>query len=160
MSEEALVAALSPWLQAVGIDSLAHAERLPWLAVLIVAGLVFFLGAVTGMVRFPDFYTRMHAAGKGDTLSSLLVILGFALYQLDAGDWDRGHWLVALKLVGICAFIMITSPTSTHALMNAGYEDGCVPQIGSRGNALEDDGMAPVGAQSNSQATTGDDPES
>ena len=105
---------------------------------LIVLGLLFFLGAVVGMVRFPDFYTRMHAAGKGDTLSSLLVVLGFALYQLDAGDWDRSHWLVALKLVGICAFIMITSPTSTHALMNAGYEDGCVPKIGSGGNALDD----------------------
>ena len=33
-----------------------------------VVGLVFFLGAAVGMVRFPDFYTRMHAAGKGDTL--------------------------------------------------------------------------------------------
>jgi len=105
---------------------------------LIVLGLIFFLGAVVGMVRFPDFYTRMHAAGKGDTLSSLLVVLGFALYQLDAGDWDRAHWLVALKLLGICAFIMITSPTSTHALMNAGYEDGCVPRIGNSGNALAD----------------------
>ncbi len=105
---------------------------------LIVLGLLFFLGAVVGMVRFPDFYTRMHAAGKGDTLSSLLVVLGFALYQLDAGDWDRSHWLVALKLLAICAFIMITSPTSTHALMNAGYEDGCVPKIGSGGNALAD----------------------
>ena len=105
---------------------------------LICAGLIFFLGAVVGMVRFPDFYTRMHAAGKGDTLSSLLVILGFALYHLDAGGWDWSHWLVALKLLGICAFIMITSPTSTHALINAGYEDGNVPATGEGGNALAD----------------------
>jgi len=111
----------------------------------IVLGLIFFLGAVVGMVRFPDFYTRMHAAGKGDTLSSLLVVLGFALYQLDAGDWDRSHWLVALKLLGICLFIMVTSPTSTHALMNAGYEDGCVPTIGSGGNALADIGSEKAG---------------
>ena len=90
------------------------------------------------MVRFPDFYTRMHAAGKGDTLSSLLVILGFALYHLDAGGWDGDHWIVALKLLGICAFIMITSPTSTHALINAGYEDGNVPQTGEGANALAD----------------------
>jgi multicomponent Na+:H+ antiporter subunit G len=108
---------------------------------MICTGLVFFLGAVVGMVRFPDFYTRMHAAGKGDTLSSLLVILGFALYHLDAGGWDTAHWLVALKLLGICAFIMITSPTSTHALINAGYEDGCVPETGEGGNALA--GIAP-----------------
>ena len=108
---------------------------------MICVGLIFFLGAVVGMVRFPDFYTRMHAAGKGDTMSSLLVILGFALYHLDTGGWDGAHWLVALKLLGICTFVMITSPTSTHALINAGYEDGNVPQTGDGGNALA--GVAP-----------------
>ena len=36
-----------------------------------ILGLVFFLGAAVGMVRFPDFYTRMHAAGKGDTFDNL-----------------------------------------------------------------------------------------
>ena len=40
---------------------------------LILSGLVFFLGASIGVVRFPDFYTRMHAAGKGDTLSLSLI---------------------------------------------------------------------------------------
>ncbi len=126
-----------------GVNEVASAHSgsgSPAVAVIAIAlisvGLLFFLGAVVGMVRFPDFYTRMHAAGKGDTLSSLLVILGFALYQLDAGAWDLTHWLVALKLLGICAFIMITSPTSTHALINAGYEDGCVPHTGDGVNAL------------------------
>ena len=38
-------------------------------------GLLFFLGAAVGLFRFPDFYTRIHAAGKGDTLSSLLILL-------------------------------------------------------------------------------------
>ena len=37
-------------------------------------GSLFFLGATLGILRFPDFYTRMHAAGKGDTLSSLLFL--------------------------------------------------------------------------------------
>ena len=40
-----------------------------------ILGLVFFLGTAVGMVRFPDFYTRMHAAGKGDTLSTMLSSL-------------------------------------------------------------------------------------
>ena len=121
---------------------------------MICAGLFFFLGAVVGMVRFPDFYTRMHAAGKGDTLSSLLVILGFALYHLNVEGWDGASWLVALKLLGICTFIMITSPTSTHALINAGYEDGNVPQTGDGGNALA--GVAPQipPAKANSQPKT------
>ena len=42
--------------------------------ILAVVGLVFFLGTAVGMVRFPDFYTRMHAAGKGDSLSTMLIL--------------------------------------------------------------------------------------
>ena len=103
---------------------------------LIVSGLVFFLGAAVGLVRFPDFYTRMHAAGKGDTLSSLLVILGFALHEFRHFD-GSGDVIVFLKLLAICGFIMLTSPTATHALMDAGYEDGIEPVIDDgAGNAL------------------------
>lgn len=103
----------------------------------ILLGIFFFLGAALGLLRFPDFYTRMHAAGKGDTLSSLLVILGFAIYQLNDVDFSsfaalKEDWLIfllILKLLSICGFIMITSPTSTHALMDAGWEDGIDPKL-------------------------------
>lgn len=107
--------------------------------VLILAGLLFFLGSVVGVVRFPDFYTRMHAAGKGDTLSSLLVVMGFAVYHLGQIQWVDFAWadlLVVLKLLAICSFIMLTSPTATHALMNAGYEEGIEPLTQDKGNAL------------------------
>ncbi len=110
---------------------------------LVVGGLVFFLGASTGLIRFPDFYTRMHAAGKGDTLSSLLVLLGFAVYQLKDFQSFSENWLVLLvivKLLGISAFILLTSPTSTHALMDAGWEDEVEPEIQKgRENHLNDD---------------------
>ena len=88
-------------------------------------GLLFFLGAAVGLYRFPDFYTRMHAAGKGDTLSSLLILAGFALLTLD--EFSAAGWLLVVKVLGIVLFIMLTSPTSTHALMRAGYEDGIEP---------------------------------
>ena len=42
--------------------------------ILISTGLVFFLGTTIGLLRFPDFYTRMHAAGKGDTLSTVMTV--------------------------------------------------------------------------------------
>jgi len=102
--------------------------------VIILAGLLFFLGAVVGLARFPDFYTRMHAAGKGDTLSTMLILLGFALYLFKDGV-DLANVLVALKIMGICAFIMLTSPTSTHALMQAGFESGVKP----KGTGNDDD---------------------
>lgn len=103
--------------------------------VIILVGLLFFLGAVVGLVRFPDFYTRMHAAGKGDTLSTMLILLGFALYLFKDGV-DLASVLVALKIMAICAFIMLTSPTSTHALMQAGYEAGVKP-VGAEGKEEE-----------------------
>ena len=107
--------------------------------ILVVTGLIFFFGAVVGVVRFPDFYTRMHAAGKGDTLSSLLVVMGCAVYHLGQIHWADFVWadlLVVIKLFAICVFIMLTSPTATHALMDAGYEDGIEPLIQDEGDAF------------------------
>ena len=95
----------------------------------ILVGLVFFFGCVVGLIRFPDFYTRMHAAGKGDTLSTALILIGFALFAIHE-EVSLDTLLVAAKILGVSAFIMITSPTSTHALMRAGYEDGIAPYEG------------------------------
>jgi len=113
-------------------------------SVLVVSGLFFFVGTAVGLIRFPDFYTRMHAAGKGDTLSSLLVILGFAVYQLHGFHSPADNWpilLVILKLLAIVAFILLSSPTGTHALIDAGWEDGIEPELksGGQSNALEQD---------------------
>jgi multicomponent Na+:H+ antiporter subunit G len=84
------------------------------LAVVFVCGGVFFLlmGAI-GLLRFPDFYTRMHAAGKCDTLGSLLVLLGLAFYA--------GFNLTSAKILFIALFIFITSPTATHAMARAAF---------------------------------------
>lgn len=83
-------------------------------------GLLFFLGTSVGLLRFPDFYTRMHAAGKGDTLSSVLLLLGLALYHLQLLSVDSV--LVSIKILSIVLFIFIVSPTATHAIMDAGFE--------------------------------------
>jgi multicomponent Na+:H+ antiporter subunit G len=95
--------------------------------IMIISGLIFFLAAVVGIIRFPDFYTRMHAAGKGDTLSSILVIGGIALYYMNQDGWTLEAILVGLKMFAIVVFIFIASPTSTHVLMQAGYDSGIVP---------------------------------
>lgn len=92
---------------------------------LVSLGIFFFLGGAIGMLRFPDFYTRMHAAGKGDTMSIFLIFLGIALYQLH--DFTLANALVAGKILFISLFIMVASPTSTHALIRAGYEEGLKP---------------------------------
>ena len=93
--------------------------------ILILSGLVFFLGASIGILRFPDFYTRMHAAGKGDTLSTILIMSGMAIQEI--GNFEGSSILVAIKILAIAVLIMLTSPTSTHLLMKAGYDDGIIP---------------------------------
>ena len=80
-------------------------------AILMGAGSVFILIGALGLVRLPDFYTRMHAAGVTDTLGAELLLLGMML--------QAGFSLVTLKLVLISLFIFFTSPTSTHAVANA-----------------------------------------
>ena len=92
---------------------------------IMVLGLFFFLGAGVGLLRFPDFYSRMHAAGKGDTLSSFLLLTGLALYHLHHLTTDTV--LVSLKIMFIGVFIFIASPTATHAIMDAGYESDVKP---------------------------------
>ena len=69
-----------------------------------------------GLLKFPDFYTRLHATGKCDTLGQILVILGCMIYE--------GFTFIAIKLLLVAAFYLFASPVSTHALMKAAYFTG------------------------------------
>lgn len=88
-------------------------------AILICAGAFFMLVAAIGVVRFPDFYTRCHPAGKTDTLGQGLVLIGLILHQ--------GVDLIAVKLLLTFLFICIANPTATHAQMRAAYKAGLKP---------------------------------
>ncbi|HET97988.1 MAG TPA: sodium:proton antiporter [Desulfurivibrio alkaliphilus] len=88
--------------------------------VLMVCGLLLFLATTVGLLRFPDFYTRVHAAGKGDTLSTVLMLGGLIIYLLR--DFNGETALTAVKLSLIVFFVFIASPTATHAIIDAGYE--------------------------------------
>lgn len=88
----------------------------------LVVGLAFVLIGVIGVLRFPDFYTRLHAAGVTDTLGAELVLVGLML-QADSV-------LTAAKLALIALFLFITSPTATYALANAAVAAGLKPRLG------------------------------
>ena len=91
----------------------------------ILAGLFFFFVGVTGVLRLPDFYTRMHAAGKCDSLAAELVIIGVALYNLQ--DFTLASALVSMKILLIAVFIFVASPTATHAITEAALILGVEP---------------------------------
>ncbi len=86
--------------------------------VLVGGGVFFVFTGAIGLIRFPDFYTRMHAAGKCDTLGSLLVLTGLA--------WYGGFVLASVKLLIVALFIFVTSPTATHAIARAAKRNGLV----------------------------------
>ena len=87
--------------------------------VLISAGTFFYLAGTIGFLRFPDFYSRMHATGKSDTLGTLLSLAGLALYC--------GFSLTSLKIIFIAVFVFLTSPTATHALLRAAFDSEVAP---------------------------------
>jgi len=86
---------------------------------LIALGLFFMIIGPLGLIRFPDFYTRIHASGKCDTLGEGLILLGFILYE--------GFTFEAVKLVFLVLFIYVLTPTATHAIVRAAYVMGLKP---------------------------------
>jgi multicomponent Na+:H+ antiporter subunit G len=105
-------------------------DGLSW-ALLIAGGFICFSGAF-GMHRFPDFFSRMHAASVTDTLGGSLILFGLML-QTD------GQILVLVKLILIFLFILITSPTASHALAKAALHGGLRPKLGSKQDEQDDD---------------------
>ncbi|MDC3379312.1 monovalent cation/H(+) antiporter subunit G [Planctomycetota bacterium] len=86
-------------------------------AVLLVLGCLVSLSCGVGLLRFPDFYTRLHPAGKTDTLGQILI-LGALIVAAGLSQPQ-----VSLKLALIALFLLITTPTSTHALTRAAHVD-------------------------------------
>ncbi|MDP1554907.1 MAG: monovalent cation/H(+) antiporter subunit G [Hyphomonas sp.] len=84
-----------------------------------------------GVLRFPDFYTRLHAASITDTSGAGLVLLGMALMA--------PHWLVLVKVFCILGFLLLTSVTASHALANAAHTAGLQPRIGPLGRPGADE---------------------
>jgi len=85
----------------------------------LVSGGVFLIIGVLGMLRFPDFWARLHAASIIDTMGSGLIILGLML--------QAGLSIASLKLLLIGFFIFIATPIAAHALAGAAYDAGVRP---------------------------------
>ena len=89
-------------------------------ASLLVGGAFCIVGAV-GMLRMPDFYTRVHAASLVDTLGAGFILFGLLL--------QAGFTLVAVKLLMVGALLLFASPTAGHALSRAAFERGLEPLL-------------------------------
>lgn len=94
-------------------------DGLSWL--LLVSGGIFVIISTIGMLRFPDFFTRLHAASIADTLGTMLIFAGLIL--------QVGFDLIAIKLLLIFFFVLFTTPTAAHALAKAALHGNLQPKI-------------------------------
>ncbi len=87
--------------------------------VLLAVGLFFILAGALGVLRLPDFYTRLHGMGKCDTLGVGLMVAGLALQQTALHH--------SLEMILIIVFVGLANPTATHALGRAALKSGLKP---------------------------------
>ena len=83
-------------------------------------GCLFAVTGSLGVLRMPDFYSRLHPAGKSDTLAQALILVGLAI-----AFW--GEPLVVEKIILIILVLFVTAPTATHAITKAARLDGLKP---------------------------------
>lgn len=93
------------------------ADLLSW--ILLLAGSFFCLTGVIGLLRLPDFFTRVHGAGILDSLGCALILLGLAV--------QSGLSLTTVKLVLVLILLWVTGPTAVHALARAALRGGVDP---------------------------------
>ncbi len=95
--------------------------------VLASVGLFFMLVTAIGLIRLPDFFTRVHAVSKTETMGISLVLLGLALHE--------GATLVSLKLALAIGFVFLANPVATHLLTRSALKVGIAPWT--RGRSAE-----------------------
>lgn len=100
------------------------ADIVSWIC--LVAGSFFSIVGGLGLLRLPDFYTRIHGGAVTDTFGAGLVLTGLM--------FQAGNPLVVVKLVMILFFLLVTSPTSAHALSKSARAHGVEPLL------VDDDG--------------------
>ncbi len=88
---------------------------------LIAAGSFVVVVGALGLIRMPDVFTRMHAAGMIDTMGATLLLAGMAI--------TAGLSLVTLKLLVLWLLFMFTSPVAGHALARAALYAGVRPYL-------------------------------
>ena len=92
--------------------------------VLLGAGLFFMAVTAIGLARLPDFFSRVHAVSKSETLGIGLVLLGLIAHQIaDQGGLDQ----TSLKLGLIALFVVISNPVAAHVLTRSALRSGLMP---------------------------------
>lgn len=127
--------AMAPWIDG-SMDVIS--------GICIAIGSLFAVIGGIGIIRLPDFYTRLHGGGMTDTLGAGLILLGLMVHSTKvgligkdglggivdgglSGGMDIHPWLVTVKLLMILFFLFVTNSTSCHALASSALACGFRP---------------------------------
>ncbi|MDO9555450.1 MAG: monovalent cation/H(+) antiporter subunit G [Atribacterota bacterium] len=87
------------------------------------------LGSI-GLLRFPDVYTRLHAATKATTFGSIFTSLAVIVYSFSRWNitGDSKFIVLVLHTIVALACLIITNPTGAHAIARAAHRSGVMPK--------------------------------
>ena len=85
----------------------------------LLSGSFFAITGGIGVIRMPDVFTRLHAAGVTDTAGAGLILMGLM--------FQGGLTLVTVRLILILGFLWFSSPVSTYALAREALAGGEEP---------------------------------
>ncbi len=86
--------------------------------------------AAIGLHRFPDVYTRLHAGTKCTTFGSILLIGAVVIQSVSvwvAEGLSSPQSILTLHAVIALVAILLTNPTSAHAIGRAAHRSGIKP---------------------------------
>ncbi len=84
------------------------------------------MGTGVALIKFPDFYSRMHASSK--------CLVGGGVSILLASILKEGISPVTYRLIVLIIFLLVTNPVVAHALSKSAYQIGVIPE-----NMIRDD---------------------
>jgi len=102
--------------------SIIGALRLALSGLIVASGLVLLAGGALGLLRFPDLYTRLHAANVADVAGTALMIAGLAVVAPD--------WSTVVRLVMLAALVVAVGPTLTQLVASGAHSAGLAPIAG------------------------------
>ncbi|WDM85022.1 monovalent cation/H(+) antiporter subunit G [Ehrlichia sp. JZT12] len=84
-------------------------------AVILGLGIFLVITSIVGIMRFPNFYTKIHPAGITDSLGASFILIGAAM--------QSEFSIFTLKVLLLICFLWITSTTASYALANSAYHN-------------------------------------
>ncbi|OYT56859.1 MAG: cation:proton antiporter [Desulfurococcales archaeon ex4484_217_2] len=95
--------------------------------ILVAIGAFCDLAGALGMVRFPNFFVRLHAATVGSIGGAVIPLIGVALIALVSDQLGFFKWAISGGALVAALIILLVAPAGSHALAYSAHKSRAVP---------------------------------